>query len=147
MPSFRLHATKGVITDVRLNDQYHTSSGGITALQCKIKSSSVTFGGMSGGGVFRDRKFIGIINASSAPGSNASTDFTPVDLIRETYVRLYPEQARKAGIKETRRSEYACRMSVQRFVRPQAPRGIECAWQRPARRYPCRGRLVSAEAI
>jgi hypothetical protein len=39
-----------------------------------------------------------MINASSAPGFDASTDFTPVDLIRETYIGLYPDQARKAGV-------------------------------------------------
>jgi hypothetical protein len=98
MPSFRLHATRGFITSVRLTDRYHTSSGGVLTLICKIESSSVTFGGMSGGGVFRDEKFVGMINASSPPGSDARTSFTPVDLIRETYIALYPNQARKAGV-------------------------------------------------
>jgi hypothetical protein len=98
MPSFRLHATRGMTTGASLTDFYHTKTAGITQLQCKIKSSSVTFAGMSGGGVFQDQKFVGIINASSAPGSDASTDFTPVDLIRETYIGLYPDRARNAGI-------------------------------------------------
>jgi hypothetical protein len=98
MPSFRLHATRGVITGISLTDLYHNPSGGISVLNCKIKSSGVSFAGMSGGGVFRDRRFVGIINASGAPGATASTDFTPVDLIRETYIGLYPRQARAAGI-------------------------------------------------
>jgi hypothetical protein len=100
MPSFRLHATMGVTTGASLTDLYHTKTGDITQLQCKIKSNGVTFAGMSGGGVFQDQKFVGIVNASSAPGSDASTDFTPVDLIRETYIGLYPDRARRMGIKK-----------------------------------------------
>jgi hypothetical protein len=100
MPSFRLHATRGVITGISLTDLYHNPSGGISVLNCKVISSGVSFAGMSGGGVFRDRKFVGIINASSAPGAAASTDFTPVDLIRETYIGLYPRQARDAGMRK-----------------------------------------------
>ena len=118
MPSFRLHATRGFTGGGSLTDLYHTSTGGTTVLRCKIKSSSVTFSGMSGGGVFHDQKFVGIINASSAPGSDASTDFTPVDLVRESYIGLYPDRARKSGIRkiDTAGTPAECRFNISEFL-------------------------------
>jgi hypothetical protein len=83
-----------------------------------MRSNGVTFSGMSGGGVFCDQDFVGIINASSTPGTNASTDFTPVDLIRESYVGLYPEQARKAGVESvaTTDAPAECRFNSSSFL-------------------------------
>jgi hypothetical protein len=87
-----------MVSDIDLTNSYQTSLGGRIELSCKAKAEGVTFRGMSGGGVFKDQRLVGIINASSPPGVAAITDFTPIDLLRETYRALYPRRARAAGI-------------------------------------------------
>ncbi len=89
-----LHATNGTITrfnkDLIFDDK--------TRATCKMSDTGATSDGMSGGGAFRDGKFVGITESGTHPGMNPELDFTPADLIREAYVDLYPDRARAAGI-------------------------------------------------
>ena len=65
---------------------------------CKIKFTSVVFHGMSGGGAFRNGKFLGPINIGSPPGSNAWGGYTPAASDEIGYAHTFPKRATKVGL-------------------------------------------------
>ncbi len=70
---------------------------------CKVLSQGASHPGMSGGCVFKDRLFRGLINAgASVYGAEIMTYFTPADVIRNAYVSFFPVRARIAGVSATR---------------------------------------------
>ncbi len=93
----RLHATRGAVRGPRLVETVN-GDGSMVSHACKVESAGVTFSGMSGGGVFRDGAFAGMVNFSSAAGVAPFTYFTPAEAIRAAYGVLFAERARTAGL-------------------------------------------------
>jgi hypothetical protein len=94
----RLHATQGVVSGPRAVNTVN-GDGSIVTHACKIETRGVTFSGMSGGGVFQNGDFVGMVNFSSPAGSSPFTYFTPASAIEAAYIGLFPDRARAAGLK------------------------------------------------
>lgn len=93
----RIHATSGAIRGLRPVNTVN-GDGSMSTHDCKIESDGVTFSGMSGGGVFHEGAFVGVVNFSSPAGSAPYTYFTPASAIQAAYMALFPERARAAGV-------------------------------------------------
>jgi len=92
----RLHATSGAVRGLR-PVQTVNGDGSTTTHDCKIETEGVTFSGMSGGGVFENGVFLGIVNFSSPAGLTPYTYFTPATAIRSAHARLDETPASPAG--------------------------------------------------
>ena len=113
----RVHATSGAIRGLRRVDTQN-GDGSLSSHDCKIETGGVTFSGMSGGGVFRQGAFAGIVNFSSPAGAQPFTYFTPAAAIRRAYAELFPARARAAGLSRPLPGE------------PRNPLPAECAFGR-----------------
>ncbi len=69
--------------------------------QCSTAVNAWGIGGMSGGAAIHNGKYAGTFSAASMvhipPGGSLSL-FTPAEAVRNDYVKLFPDRARRAGV-------------------------------------------------